>query len=73
MLLDAARDLPIDLTASVMIGDAVSDVLAARAAGARPLLVRTGLGETQLAELARARLNDVLVVRDLAEAVDALF
>jgi D-glycero-D-manno-heptose 1,7-bisphosphate phosphatase len=73
MLLDAARDLAIDLAASAMIGDALTDVLAARAAGVRPILVRTGLGETQMADLARAGLNDVRIARDLAAAVEFLF
>ncbi len=40
MLLDAARELDIDLTASWMIGDADTDVLAGRAAGCHTALVR---------------------------------
>ena len=39
MLLDARRDLGIDLKASYMIGDKSSDILAARAAGARAILI----------------------------------
>jgi D-glycero-D-manno-heptose 1,7-bisphosphate phosphatase len=45
MLLRAARDLDLDLTASWMIGDSVSDLLAGRNAGCRgSILVRTGYG-----------------------------
>jgi D-glycero-D-manno-heptose 1,7-bisphosphate phosphatase len=39
LLLDAARDLGIELAASWMIGDADSDVIAAHAAGAKAVLV----------------------------------
>jgi D-glycero-D-manno-heptose 1,7-bisphosphate phosphatase len=43
LLLKAARDLTIDLTASVMIGDKGSDIAAARAAGVgKALLVTSG-------------------------------
>jgi len=69
MLLSAAADLAIDLPASVMVGDAVSDILAGHAAGAQALLVGTGRGVTQTAELSPAGLGHVLVVRDLAAAV----
>jgi D-glycero-D-manno-heptose 1,7-bisphosphate phosphatase len=45
MLLRAARDLNLDLGASWMIGDMVSDLLAGRHAGCRgSILVRTGYG-----------------------------
>ena len=39
MLLDAARELDIDLERSWMIGDTDSDVLAGRAAGCRTVLI----------------------------------
>lgn len=44
MLLQAQRDLNIDLGASWMIGDTTTDVQTARAAGVRSILVRTGYG-----------------------------
>ena len=72
LLLDAARDLGIDLSASVMIGDALTDVLAAQAAGAAAILVRTGRGETQAPELARADLHHIRVVPDLSAAIEQL-
>jgi D-glycero-D-manno-heptose 1,7-bisphosphate phosphatase len=43
MLLDAARDWNVDLAASVMIGDRLSDVAAGQRAGCRAGLVTTGL------------------------------
>lgn len=42
LLLRAARDLNADLARSWMIGDTTSDLLAARRAGVRSILVRTG-------------------------------
>jgi len=42
MLLEAAEDLDIDLARSYMIGDMPQDIEAARKAGAKGILVRTG-------------------------------
>jgi D-glycero-D-manno-heptose 1,7-bisphosphate phosphatase len=42
MLVAAARDLGIDLAASVMVGDRASDVAAGRRAGCRTILVLSG-------------------------------
>jgi D-glycero-D-manno-heptose 1,7-bisphosphate phosphatase len=47
MLLQAARELDLDLSRSWLIGDALSDLEAARAAGVRGILVRTGRGAAQ--------------------------
>jgi len=44
MLLEAARRYDIDLEGSVMIGDKLLDIEAGRAAGCRPILVRSGYG-----------------------------
>ena len=44
MILEAARDLAIDLHHSWMIGDKAIDVQCGRNAGARSILVLTGLG-----------------------------
>jgi len=44
MLLEAARDLDLDLRHSWMIGDRAGDLEAGRRAGVRPILVRTGEG-----------------------------
>ena len=44
MLLAAAKDLDLDLGRSVLVGDKVSDLEAARAVGCRTVLVRTGYG-----------------------------
>jgi D-glycero-D-manno-heptose 1,7-bisphosphate phosphatase len=72
LLLQAAAELGIDLEASTMIGDAASDLQAARAAGARPILVLTGLPERHEQELAQARRLRAAIFPDLAAAADHL-
>jgi D-glycero-D-manno-heptose 1,7-bisphosphate phosphatase len=68
MLLRAARELSLDLPASVMVGDRLSDLQAGRAAGVgRCLLVRTG---RSLAAEETAQAD--AVYDDLAACVDDL-
>lgn len=73
MLQAAAADLDLDLPASVLVGDKVSDLEAARAVGASTVLVRTGYGGRVEAELATAlrRLAD-RVCDSLPAAVPSL-
>jgi D-glycero-D-manno-heptose 1,7-bisphosphate phosphatase len=42
MILEAARDLNLDLSRSCMIGDKASDILCGRAAGTKSIFIRTG-------------------------------
>ena len=70
LLLDIASRLRIDLSGVPLIGDSLRDLEAARAAGATPLLVRTGKGTSTLEH--RGLDPAVPVFRDLAAAVDAL-
>jgi D-glycero-D-manno-heptose 1,7-bisphosphate phosphatase len=65
-----ARHFATDLKDVPVIGDSLRDLEAARAVGARPILVRTGKGQRTLA--ANHDLRDVPVYADLAAAVDAL-
>jgi histidinol-phosphate phosphatase family protein len=67
MLHQAAGDLGIDLARSWMVGDHPSDAAAARAAGVRPILVRSGRGTAD--ELVA---DGAPVVADLGEAVDLI-
>ena len=53
-----------------VIGDSLRDLEAARAVGAKPILVRTGKGQRTLAE--GKGLDDVPVYENLSAAVDAL-
>ncbi len=54
------------------IGDSLRDLQAARAVGARPILVRTGKGERTLATASEEELEDVAVFDDLNAAVNAI-
>jgi D-glycero-D-manno-heptose 1,7-bisphosphate phosphatase len=51
MLLQAAIELGIDLSASWMVGDKIADMEAGRSAGCRVMLVRTGYGGVEEADL----------------------
>jgi len=67
LLLQAARKFDVAPGEILVIGDAMRDILAAKACGATAILVKTGKGmETLKAEI------DVPVYADLAEAVDSL-
>jgi D-glycero-D-manno-heptose 1,7-bisphosphate phosphatase len=66
----AARDLDIDLTRSLVVGDAFSDIAAARAIGARPILVLTGRGRAQRAEMVANDHTGYEIVDDLLGAVE---
>jgi D-glycero-D-manno-heptose 1,7-bisphosphate phosphatase len=67
MLKDLARRLQVDLARVPCIGDSLRDVTAARAAGALPILVRTGNGRAT-----EAKLGGVPIYDDLAAAATAL-
>lgn len=69
MLLRAASELNLDLAASFMVGDAPRDLEAGQAAGARPVLVRTGKGEQTLAT---GNFPDVTVFESLKAFADKL-
>ena len=72
MLLRAAKELELDLAHSYAIGDAVSDIEAAQAIGARGILVLTGRGKEQVALLKTKGKANCLVVADLSAAVDCI-
>lgn len=73
LLFQAAEALSLDLSRSVMIGDALSDLMAGQAAGVcRAILLRTGRGEQQ-ARLAKSRsLPPFLIYDTLADALSSL-
>lgn len=64
----AARELDLDLAASVYVGDRLSDVLPAAALGGRAVLVRTGYGAGE-ADLAP---DGVALAADLAGATETI-
>lgn len=51
LLLQATRDLGLDVASSYMVGDSLRDVEAGHRAGCRSVLVRTGYGQKALGQL----------------------
>lgn len=73
LILRAAADLHIDLKRSFLVGDALTDIQAGKAAGiAKTVLVRTGRGENQMKLDQALLLKPFLVFNDLEEVVDYL-
>lgn len=72
LLLRAARDLEIDLPASIIIGDRYGDVAAAHAAGARGALLMTGHGQEELAQREQWSRQPEFVAGNLLKAVKAI-
>ncbi len=68
MLERAARELDIDLTASFVIGDKISDLEAGLAVGCRNILVHTGYGLESRNEFSGAAWKPEYVADDLLEA-----
>lgn len=66
MLFRARDQLGLDLERSYMVGDKMSDVLAAKAAGVRPLMVMTGYGRQEFGPAAPATpiFNDLFAATD---------
>lgn len=67
MILQAAAELRIDLDGSVLAGDDLRDLEAARSAGVEPVLVRTGKGATTEAAVRGTSLGGVRVVDDVLQ------
>ena len=74
LLLQAAKELALDLHRSWMIGDAWSDLQAGQSAGIRQLiLLRTGRGPEQLRENPPDPIAGHLVFDNLLQAMPAIF
>ena len=54
------------------VGDTISDIKAANAAGAKPVIVKTGKGERTIEKLAEHGLEDIPVYDDLSDVVSTL-
>lgn len=70
LMYQIARQFEIDLAGVPVVGDSLRDLVAGRAVGCVPYLVRTGKGERTLAKA--EGLEGVAVFDDLAAVVDAL-
>ena len=69
MLLRAAGDLKLDLAASWMVGDLISDVFAGLNAGCRSILLESGQTTPEDVEALEGR---ALILPDLAAAAAAI-
>jgi D-glycero-D-manno-heptose 1,7-bisphosphate phosphatase len=73
LLLQAARELSLDLRRSWMIGDAWSDIQAGQSAGVRgTIIVKTGRGTDQLSLPQPTNVMDYLVCGDLSQAMHTI-
>ncbi|AJR05497.1 D-glycero-beta-D-manno-heptose-1,7-bisphosphate 7-phosphatase [Photobacterium gaetbulicola] len=70
MILTAAQQYEIDLCKSFFIGDADTDVKAARNAGVKPILVLTGRGKQSLSLIDRTQAEQLIIENDLAAAAN---
>ena len=70
MLIQAAAELNLDLENSWLIGDAITDIQASIAANVKPIMVGTGRGTEQAANLNSDKLAHVPFVKDLYEAIE---
>jgi D-glycero-D-manno-heptose 1,7-bisphosphate phosphatase len=73
LILKAAAALSLDLSQSILIGDALTDIQSGQAAGiSTNILVKTGRGSSQLQDLSASRLPNYLIYADLACAVESI-
>ena len=73
LILKAAEALSLDLSQSIMIGDAITDIQSGQAAGIPTnILVKTGRGSAQLQAPSASRLPRFLIFTDLAGATESI-
>ncbi|HEX3869486.1 MAG TPA: HAD-IIIA family hydrolase, partial [Pirellulales bacterium] len=70
MLHRASTEMHLDLAGSWLVGDKLSDLEAAAAAGCEPLLVTTGYGAETAARIERSSLAKTHIFASLVDAVD---
>ena len=68
MILEAQQRHGIDLASSFLVGDKASDIEAARRAGCRSILVRTGHGESEIMRGLGSDEQPEIICADLTEA-----
>lgn len=71
LLRQAAAALDLRLADCYLVGDALSDLLAAQAVGCRPILVQSGVQGSRLPQLLKED-SDVLLLPDLDHAVSVI-
>ena len=74
LLLDAAAEHSIDLDNSILVGDALTDILAGKNAGInKNVLVRTGRGIDQSSLPSATQISGLLIYENLYDALEDLF
>ena len=73
LILESAESLYLDLSRSILVGDALSDIMAGQSAGVgKNVLVRTGRGNAQSATPLAAQIPTFLIYDTLADALSEL-
>ena len=73
LILEAADSLSLDLSRSIMVGDALSDIMAGQSAGVgKNVLVRTGRGNDQSNIALAGQIPPFLIYDTLADALSEL-
>jgi histidinol-phosphate phosphatase family protein len=74
LILQAVEKYPIDLNRSIMVGDAISDMVAGQSAGIPfTMMVRTGRGNSQIADATVEQISFIEVYDNLLEIFTQLF
>ena len=74
MLLKAAKEFDIDLSRSVMIGDALTDLKAGIEAGvSKTILLKTGRGVDQMSLMQKGEFENSEIYKDLSYAFSRIF
>ncbi|MCB0164433.1 MAG: HAD family hydrolase [Anaerolineae bacterium] len=73
MLLQAARELGVDLSRSYMVGDAMTDLRAGQQAGCHPIMVLTGRGLPQLTPAFTSMNTPFTITRNLMQAAGYIY
>jgi len=72
LLLKAAEDLKLDLASCYLIGDNMTDIEMGNKVGSRTIMVKTGKGQSHLANRAQWRTKPDHIARGLSQAVDLI-
>jgi D-glycero-D-manno-heptose 1,7-bisphosphate phosphatase len=67
MLIEIGNRFQTSLADVLFIGDNINDIKAAQAAGAKPVLVKTGKGKQTASKIAEDKIEDIPVYDDLAD------
>ncbi len=68
MLHEGAEKYHLNLESSYFVGDALTDIAAAKAAGVQPIFVFTGRGESEYAKSTKEDMKNVIICKTIIEA-----